>query len=171
MARERLPRVNVVKDLDALPVPAYRLIDFPLSNCLHSRIDDVWVIQQYEPHELTKQLANGRPWDLDRTRGGLRILGLPITRPYPREQEDGSWLLVQDFERARLEFHPQNVGNWSEVLGTLAGNDMTAGRSNEKPFRPLENCVSSANRDCFVQVDWCCRSSWCSDDTFRKHCP
>ena len=39
----------------------YRLIDFPC-RIAHSGIGDVWVIQQYEPHELTKQLANGRPW-------------------------------------------------------------------------------------------------------------
>ena len=39
----------------ALPFAGtYRLIDFPLSNCLHSGIGDVWVIQQYEPHELDK---------------------------------------------------------------------------------------------------------------------
>ena len=42
------------------------------------------MIQQYEPHELTKQLANGRPWDLDRTRGGLRIL-----HPYVGDSESG----------------------------------------------------------------------------------
>ena len=69
----------------ALPFAGvYRLIDFPLSNCLHSGIGDVWVIQQYEPHELTRQLANGRPWDLDRTRGGLRIL-----HPYLGDSESG----------------------------------------------------------------------------------
>jgi glucose-1-phosphate adenylyltransferase len=52
----------------------YRLIDFPLSNCVSSGISDVWVLQQHEPHRLTEHLANGRPWDLDRTRGGLRIV-------------------------------------------------------------------------------------------------
>jgi glucose-1-phosphate adenylyltransferase len=52
----------------------YRLIDFPLSNCANSRIDDVWVLQQYRPHSLEEHLANGRPWDLDRTDGGLLIL-------------------------------------------------------------------------------------------------
>jgi glucose-1-phosphate adenylyltransferase len=69
----------------ALPFAGiYRLIDFPLSNCLHSGIADVWVIQQYEPHELEKQLAGGRPWDLDRTRGGLRTL-----HPYLGDSESG----------------------------------------------------------------------------------
>ncbi len=52
----------------------YRLIDFPLSNCAHSGIDDVWVVQQYQPHALGEHLAGGRPWDLDRTRGGLQVL-------------------------------------------------------------------------------------------------
>lgn len=52
----------------------YRLVDFPLSNCAHSGIADVWVLQQYEPFALGQHLAGGRPWDLDRTRGGLQIL-------------------------------------------------------------------------------------------------
>ena len=62
----------------------YRLIDFPLSNCLHSGIGDVWVIQQYEPHELTKQLANGRPWDLD-----ARAAGRVILHPHLGDSESG----------------------------------------------------------------------------------
>jgi glucose-1-phosphate adenylyltransferase len=52
----------------------YRLIDFPLSNCMHSGIGDVWIIQQYQPHSLNDHVSNGRPWDLDRTHGGLRLL-------------------------------------------------------------------------------------------------
>jgi glucose-1-phosphate adenylyltransferase len=53
---------------------AYRLIDFPLTNCVHSHVSDVWVVEQYRPHALNDHLLNGRPWDLDRNRGGLRIL-------------------------------------------------------------------------------------------------
>lgn len=52
----------------------YRLIDFPLSHCVHSRIEDVWVVEQFQLHSLNDHLANGRPWDLDRTYGGLKIL-------------------------------------------------------------------------------------------------
>src|SRR4051794_13908089 len=52
----------------------YRLIDFPLSNALHSGLSDVWVIEQFNPVSLTDHLANGRPWDLDRTTGGLLVL-------------------------------------------------------------------------------------------------
>jgi glucose-1-phosphate adenylyltransferase len=52
----------------------HRLIDFPLSNCLNARISDVWVSQQFNPVSLSDHLSNGRPWDLDRTAGGLLLL-------------------------------------------------------------------------------------------------
>jgi glucose-1-phosphate adenylyltransferase len=69
----------------ALPYAGvYRLIDFPLSNCVHSGIEDVWVLQQYRLQSLNDQLANGRPWDLDRTYGGLRLLP-----PQLGAEEDG----------------------------------------------------------------------------------
>lgn len=71
-------RLGILTDEKAKPVMPfggfYRLIDFPLSHCLHSGISDVWIIEQYELHTLNEHLANGRPWDLDRTYGGLRIL-------------------------------------------------------------------------------------------------
>jgi glucose-1-phosphate adenylyltransferase len=52
----------------------HRLIDFPLSNCLHAGITDVWVVEQFNPASLSDHLSNGRPWDLDRTTGGLLVL-------------------------------------------------------------------------------------------------
>lgn len=59
----------------ALPVAGtYRLIDVSMSNLMHSHISDVWVIQQYLPHSLNAHLANGRPWDFDRSHGGLQVL-------------------------------------------------------------------------------------------------
>ena len=62
----------------------YRLIDFPLSNCVHSGIADVWVVEQFQPHALNDHLLNGRPWDLDRNTGGLRIMP-----PYTGTDESG----------------------------------------------------------------------------------
>ncbi|TGO04138.1 Glucose-1-phosphate adenylyltransferase [Serinibacter arcticus] len=53
---------------------SYRLIDVALSTIAHSGLDDVWIAEQYLPHSLNAHLANGRPWDLDRARGGLQIL-------------------------------------------------------------------------------------------------
>lgn len=59
----------------ALPFAGvYRLIDFPLTNGVHSGLGDVWVVEQYQPHALNDHLLNGRPWDLDRNVGGLRVL-------------------------------------------------------------------------------------------------
>ncbi len=52
----------------------YRIIDFPLSNCVNSGIDTVGVLTQYQPLELNEYLGNGQPWDLDRLYGGVHIL-------------------------------------------------------------------------------------------------
>ena len=52
----------------------YKIIDFPLSNCINSSIDTVGVLTQYQPLALNEYIGNGAPWDLDRTRGGLSVL-------------------------------------------------------------------------------------------------
>ncbi|MGY1594750.1 glucose-1-phosphate adenylyltransferase family protein [Geodermatophilus sp. SYSU D00708] len=64
----------------------YRLVDFPLSNCQHSQIADVWVSVQFHPTSLSQHLANGRPWDLDRTAGGL------LTLPPYQGTERAGWV-------------------------------------------------------------------------------
>ena len=52
----------------------YKIIDFPLSNCVHSGIDTVGVLTQYQPLALNEYIGNGAPWGLDRVRGGLSLL-------------------------------------------------------------------------------------------------
>ncbi|MBQ8849966.1 MAG: glucose-1-phosphate adenylyltransferase [Clostridia bacterium] len=52
----------------------YRIIDFPLSNCVNSGIDTVGVLTQYQPLVLNDYIGNGLPWDLDRAQGGVKIL-------------------------------------------------------------------------------------------------
>ena len=52
----------------------YRIIDFPLSNCVNSGIDTVGVLTQYQPLILNSYIGNGQPWDLDRTFGGVHTL-------------------------------------------------------------------------------------------------
>lgn len=52
----------------------YRIIDFPLSNCINSSIDTVGVLTQYQPLALNEYIGNGAPWDLDRSMGGLSVL-------------------------------------------------------------------------------------------------
>ena len=61
----------------------YRIIDFPLSNCVNSGIDTVGVLTQYQPLVLNEYIGNGQPWDLDRLHGGVHIL-----QPY--QQASGS---------------------------------------------------------------------------------
>lgn len=53
---------------------SFQLLDFALSNLVNSGVDDVWLSVQYQAESLEEQVRNGRPWDLDRTRGGLRLL-------------------------------------------------------------------------------------------------
>ena len=78
LAGGRGSRLSPLTDERAKPaVPflgTYRLIDFSLSNLVHSGVHDVWVIEQYMPHGLNDHLSGGRPWDLDRTRGGLVVM-------------------------------------------------------------------------------------------------
>lgn len=52
----------------------YRIIDFPLSNCVNSGIDTVGVLTQYQPLELNEYIGSGQPWDLDRLNGGVFVL-------------------------------------------------------------------------------------------------
>ena len=68
----------------------YRIIDFPLSNCINSGIDTVGVLTQYQPLRLNTHIGIGIPWDLDRNNGGVTICshmrkvaevnGIPVQR-------------------------------------------------------------------------------------------
>lgn len=63
----------------------YRIIDFALSNCSNSGIDTIGVLTQYHPLALNAHIGIGKPWDLDRTRGGVKVLP-----PY-MSQKGGRW--------------------------------------------------------------------------------
>ena len=71
-------RMGALTDEQAKPAlrvgGSYRLIDIALSNLANSHLRAVWVVEQYLPHSLNEHLSAGRPWDLDRTRGGYRRL-------------------------------------------------------------------------------------------------
>jgi glucose-1-phosphate adenylyltransferase len=65
----------------------YRIIDFTLSNCVNSGIYNVAVLTQYQPRSLNEHIGTGKPWDLDRAHGGIRLL-----QPYQsRQGESGAW--------------------------------------------------------------------------------
>lgn len=78
-------RLKVLTENTAKPaVPfggKYRIIDFPLSNCVNSHIDTVGVLTQYQPLELNEYIGNGQPWDLNSSHGGVMILP-----PYARSK-------------------------------------------------------------------------------------
>lgn len=82
-------RLSVLSEKRAKPsVPfagKFRIIDFPLSNCVNSGIYDVAVLTQYRPHSLNDHIGIGKPWDLDRSQGGVRLL-----QPY-QGRRDESW--------------------------------------------------------------------------------
>ena len=68
---------SLTKNLAKPAVPfggKYRIIDFPLSNCVNSGIDTVGVLTQYQPLVLNEYIGSGQPWDLDRQEGGVFIL-------------------------------------------------------------------------------------------------
>ncbi|GHT84033.1 glucose-1-phosphate adenylyltransferase [Bacteroidia bacterium] len=82
-------RLGVLTDKVAKPAVAfggkYRIIDFPLSNCINSGIDTVGVLTQYQPLRLNAHIGIGIPWDLDRNVGGVTLLP-----PY-ESNENSDW--------------------------------------------------------------------------------
>jgi glucose-1-phosphate adenylyltransferase len=82
-------RLTVLSEKRAKPsVPfagKFRIIDFPISNCVNSGIYDVAILTQYRPHSLNAHIGNGKPWDLDRSNGGIQLL-----QPY-QGRGDQSW--------------------------------------------------------------------------------
>ncbi len=66
----------------------YRIIDFPLSNCINSGVDTVGVLTQYQPLRLNQHIGIGIPWDLDRRNGGVTILA-----PHVKGGDSGEWFM------------------------------------------------------------------------------
>ena len=64
----------------------YRIIDFPLSNCVNSGIDTVGILTQYQPLELNEYIGNGQPWGLNKTHSCAQVLP-----PYERNDKKSGW--------------------------------------------------------------------------------
>jgi glucose-1-phosphate adenylyltransferase len=93
----------------------YRIIDFALSNCVNSDIYDVAVLTQYQPRSLNEHIGVGRPWDLDRTSGGVRLL-----QPYQRNKgERGAW---QEGTADALRFNLESIPAAADDVLILAGD-------------------------------------------------
>jgi glucose-1-phosphate adenylyltransferase len=83
---ERLHPLGRLRTAPALPYGGkYRVIDFSLSNCVHSGLHRIGILTQYAPMSLHGHIGIGRAWDLDRRDGGVRLL-----QPYGR-QRDTNW--------------------------------------------------------------------------------
>ncbi len=83
-------RLKVLTEKTAKPaVPfggKYRIIDFPLSNCVNSGIDTVGILTQYQPLELNEYIGNGQPWGLNKTHSCGQVLP-----PYERHDKKSGW--------------------------------------------------------------------------------
>ena len=83
-------RLGILTKNKAKPAVAfggkYRIIDFPMSNCINSGVDTVGVLTQYQPLLLNRHIGIGIPWDLDRKKGGVTILA-----PHVKDGEEGHW--------------------------------------------------------------------------------
>ena len=83
-------RLYVLTEKTAKPaVPfggKYRIIDFPLSNCVNSGIDTVGILTQYQPLELNEYIGNGQPWNLNKTHSCAQVLP-----PYERHDKKQGW--------------------------------------------------------------------------------
>lgn len=134
----------------------YRLVDFPLSNCEHSQIPDVWVSVQYQSASLNEHLANGRPWDLDRTTGGL--MTLPPFQGSEREgftegTADGLWRqseLIRTFDPDALVVVSSDAVyklDYREVVEDHLASDA------EVTMVTTEVAASDASRYGIVEVD------------------
>ena len=84
---ERLSILSSVRAKPAVPFGGkYRIIDFTLSNCVNSDVSNVVVLTQYNPRSLNDHIGLGRPWDLDRNNGGVRML-----QPYIKRGRIAEW--------------------------------------------------------------------------------
>ena len=97
---ERLSLLSQKRAKPAVPFAGkYRIIDFALSNCVNSGIADVAVLTQYRPHSLHDHIGIGKPWDLDRQKGGIHLL-----QPYVGRQESDWYQGTADAVYQNLSF-------------------------------------------------------------------
>ncbi len=86
----------------------YRIIDFPLSNCVNSGIDTVGILTQYQPLELNDYIGNGQPWGLNRNFGGVHILP-PYTQSEKMEWYKGTANAIYQNLHFIKSYNPENV--------------------------------------------------------------
>ncbi len=138
---ERLSILSQVRAKPGVPFGGkYRIIDFALSNTVNSGLNDVAVLTQYAPRSLMDHIGLGRPWDLDRSRGGVALLQPYIGRGRARDWYRGT----ADAVLQNLEFITDRN---PELVLVLAGDHVY-----KMDYRPFIEMHTSRKADITVAV-------------------
>ncbi len=138
-------KLSVLSEKRAVPsVPfagKYRIIDFTLSNCVNSGLTNVLVLTQYRPLSLHDHIGNGKPWDLDRLHGGVRLVS-PYLGP-----KDASW------DRGTADAVYRNLEEIIETPGdtvVILGGDHVY----KMDYRPMIEMHQEQRADVTIGVIW-----------------
>lgn len=141
-ASPALSALTELRSESALPFGGkFRIIDFTLSNCVNSNIYTVAVLTQYQPRSLNEHIGIGKPWDLDRSTGGVRLL-----QPYQsRPGEKGAW---QEGTADAVRFHLDFVREQpAEHVLVLAGDHIY-----KMDYRPMVEFHEQRRADVTIAV-------------------
>lgn len=140
-AGDRLSVLSARRAKPALPFAGkYRLIDFTLSNCVNSGIDNVLVLAQYHARSLIRHLGAGRAWDLDRSLGG----GLHVLQPFVSRDGSDWYLGTADAVRYNLRDIEESQ---AELVLILAGDHVY-----KMDYRPLIATHRTSGADVTIAV-------------------
>lgn len=141
-ASPALSVLTALRSESALPFGGkYRIIDFALSNCVNSNIYNVAVLTQYQPRSLNEHIGIGRPWDLDRTTGGVRLLQPYQSRPGERTAwQEGT----ADAVRFHLDFVRERE---NDLVLILAGDHIY-----KMDYRPMLHFHTERRADVTIAV-------------------
>ncbi len=139
-ASEALTVLTAVRSEPSIPFGGkYRIIDFPLSNCVNSSIFNLALLTQHMPRSLNEHVGVGKPWDLDRSQGGVRLL-----QPYLGRSIGGWQQGTADAVRRNLDFvEEQRV----DTILVLAGDHIY-----KMDYRPMLHLHREKQADVTVGV-------------------
>jgi glucose-1-phosphate adenylyltransferase len=158
-ASEDLSVLTAVRSEPAIPFGGkFRIVDFALSNCVNSDLYNVALLTQYMPRSLNDHVGVGKPWDLDRSQGGLRLL-----QPYLGLRQSGWQKGTADAVRRNLDFlEEQRVDNVLILAGDhiykmdyrqmlhfheQSGTDVTVAVRRVSPFETYRYGIVSTDPD------------------------
>ena len=119
----------------------YRIIDFPLSNCINSGIDTVGVLTQYQPLRLNSHIGIGIPWDLDRNHGGVTVLP-PYEKTENSEWYTGTAFHKENHADVTIAAMPVPIEEASRFGIVITDENRQIQEFEEKPEHPRSNLAS-----------------------------